>query len=39
VNVLQHLRSTGAVPVMGYLKKDLSSEDCNWPQKLDHVLR
>ena len=27
VNVLQHLRSTGAVPVMGYLKKDLSSED------------
>jgi uncharacterized protein YbgA (DUF1722 family) len=27
VNVLQHLRSTGAVPVMGYLKNDLSSED------------
>jgi uncharacterized protein YbgA (DUF1722 family) len=27
VNVLQHLRSTGAVPVMGFLKNHLSSED------------
>ena len=27
VNVLQHLRSTGVVPVMGYLKTHLSSED------------
>jgi uncharacterized protein YbgA (DUF1722 family) len=24
---VQHLRSTGAVPVMGYLKRDLSAED------------
>ncbi|MFC2015410.1 YbgA family protein [Chloroflexota bacterium] len=27
VNVLQHLRSTASGAVMGYLKKDLSSED------------
>ena len=27
VNVLQHLRSTGAVPVMGFLKDHLTSED------------
>ena len=27
VSVLQHLRSTGAVPVMGYLKNHLSNED------------
>jgi len=27
VNVLQHLRSTASLAVMGYLKKDLSAED------------